>query len=182
MLKLKEQLERFAEFTGAVVAWLTITMVLGTFVIVVLRYAFDLGWIAMQESITWMHAAVFMLGAAYTLKQDEHVRVDIFYRRMTGPRRALVDLVGTLIFLLPVSIFLASSSWDYVATSWAIHEASREAGGLPYPFVPILKSLIPATAVLLIVQAIANLITAVLVLTGKIPSEREHAVPQGEVI
>lgn len=182
MLKLKEQLERFAEFTGAVVAWLTITMVLGTFVIVVLRYAFDLGWIAMQESITWMHAAVFMLGAAYTLKQDEHVRVDIFYRRMTGPRRALVDLVGTLIFLLPVSIFLASSSWDYVATSWAIHEASREAGGLPYPFVPILKSLIPATAVLLIIQAIANLITAVLVLTGKIPSEREHAVPQGEVI
>jgi TRAP-type mannitol/chloroaromatic compound transport system permease small subunit len=182
MLKLKEQLERFAELTGAVVAWLTITMVLGTFIVVVLRYAFDLGWIAMQESITWMHAAVFMLGAAYTLKQDEHVRVDIFYRTMPGRRRALVDLVGTLIFLLPMSIFLAASSWDYVVTSWAIHEASREAGGLPYPFVPILKSLIPATAVLLIIQAVANLITAALVLTGRISSEREHTVPQGEVI
>lgn len=182
MLKLKEQLERFAELTGAIVAWLTIAMVVGTFVVVVLRYVFDLGWIAMQESITWMHAAVFMLGAAYTLRQDEHVRVDIFYRAMPGQRRALVDLVGTLVFLLPMAIFLAAASWDYVATSWAIHEASREAGGLPYPFVPILKSLIPATAALLIVQAIANLITYVLVLTGRIPSEPEHAVPQGEVI
>ena len=182
MLKLKQQLERFADLSGALIAWLTIAMVLGTFVIVVLRYAFDLGWIAMQESITWMHAAVFMLGAAYTLKNDEHVRVDIFYRGLPGRHRALIDLLGTLIFLLPMSIFLAASSWDYVATSWSIHEASREAGGLPYPFVPILKSLIPATAILLIVQAVANLITSVLVMTGRIPSEPEHTVPQGEVI
>lgn len=182
MLKIRNQLERFSELTGAATAWLTILMVLGTFIVVVLRYAFDLGWIAFQESITWMHAAVFMLGAAYTLKEDEHVRVDIFYRRMPGRRRALVDLIGTLVFLLPVSIFLAASSWDYVATSWAIQESSREAGGLPYPFVPILKSLIPATAALLGLQAVANLITAALVVTGRIPSEPEHEVPQGEVI
>ncbi len=182
MLKLRDLLERISELTGACIAWLTILMVLGTFVVVVLRYAFDLGWIAMQESITWMHAAVFMLGAAYTLREDEHVRVDIFYRRMPGKRRAIVDLIGTLVFLLPVSIFLAASSWDYVATSWAIQESSREAGGLPYPFVPILKSLMPATAALLILQGIANLITATLVATGRIPSEPLHEVPQGEVI
>ncbi len=182
MLKLRNQLERFSELTGAAVAWLTILMVLGTFIVVVLRYAFDLGWIALQESITWMHAAVFMLGAAYTLKEDEHVRVDIFYRRMPGNRKAIVDLIGTLVFLLPVSIFLAVSSWDYVATSWSIQESSREAGGLPYPFVPILKSLIPATAALLGLQALANLMTAALVITGRIPSEPEHKVPQGEVI
>jgi TRAP-type mannitol/chloroaromatic compound transport system permease small subunit len=182
MLRLKERLDRFSELTGAIIAWLTVLMVLGTFVIVVLRYAFDLGWIAMQESITWMHAAVFMLGAAYTLGQDEHVRVDIFYRRMPGQARALIDLLGTLIFLLPVSIFLAASSWDYVATSWAIREASREAGGLPYPFVPILKSLIPATALLLIAQGVANLLTSVLILAGVLASEPEREVPQGEVI
>jgi TRAP-type mannitol/chloroaromatic compound transport system permease small subunit len=93
-----------------------------------------------------------------------------------------VDLLGTLIFLLPMSIFLAASSWDYVATSWSIREASREAGGLPYPFVPILKSLIPATALLLIIQGVANLLTAVLILRGRMPDEPEHAVPQGEVI
>ena len=182
MLKVKQQLERFADFTGAAIAWLTVLMVLGTFVVVVLRYAFDLGWIAMQESITWMHAAVFMLGAAYTLKEDEHVRVDIFYRRLPGKRRAFVDLVGTLVFLLPMAIFLMSSSWDYVVTSWAIQESSREAGGLPYPFVPILKSLIPATALLLAVQGLANAMTAVLILTGRIPADTAHDVPQGEVI
>jgi len=158
MLALKRQLERLADFTGAAIAWLTVLMVVGTFVIVVLRYAFDLGWIAMQESITWI------------------------YRRLPGKRRALVDLAGTLIFLLPVSLFLMASSWDYVATSWAIHESSREAGGLPYPFVPILKSLIPATAVLLTLQGIANVLTAVLVATGRLPAEPDHAVPQGEVI
>jgi TRAP-type mannitol/chloroaromatic compound transport system permease small subunit len=182
MLRLRNQLERFSELTGATIAWLTILMVLCTFIVVVLRYAFDLGWIALQESITWMHAAVFMLGAAYTLKEDEHVRVDIFYRRMPGRRKAIVDLIGTLVFLLPVSIFLAIASWDYVATSWSIQESSREAGGLPYPFVPILKSLIPATAAFLILQAAANLITAILVIAGRIPSEPEHDVPQGEVI
>ena len=182
MLRLKQGLERFSELTGAIVAWLTVLMVLGTFVIVVLRYAFDLGWIAMQESITWMHAAVFMLGAAYTLKRDEHVRVDIFYRGMTAPRQAWVNLLGTAVFLLPLALFLAVSSWDYVSASWSIREASREAGGLPYPFVPIMKSLIPATAGLLILQAIANVIDAILILTGAAPPPSAHDGPQGEVV
>ena len=182
MFKLRQSLEDFSEFTGIVVAWLTLFMVLVTFVIVVLRYAFDLGWISMQESVTWMHAAVFMLGAAYTLKRDEHVRVDIFYRGMTPQRKAIVDLLGTLLFLLPVAVFLAAASWDYVYTSWIIREASREAGGLPYPFVPILKSLIPATACMLILQGVANLITAILTLSGRMPPSADKKVPVGEVI
>jgi len=182
MLKLKQQLERLADWTGAAIAWLTLLMVLGTFVIVVLRYAFDLGWIAMQESITWMHAAVFMVGAAYTLKQDEHVRVDIFYQRLSVERRALVDLIGTLVFLLPMSVFLMASSWDYVATSWAIREASREAGGLPFPFVSILKSLIPVTALLLTLQGIAMLLTSVLVMSGKLSIEPAQSVTPGDGI
>lgn len=142
-------------------------MVIVTFIVVVLRYAFDLGWISLQESVTWMHAAVFMLGASYTLKRDEHVRVDIFYRGMSERRKALVDLVGTIIFLLPVAVFLVVTSWDYVYTSWVIREASPEAGGLPFPFVPMLKSLIPLTACLLIFQGVANLIGAILILTAR---------------
>ena len=182
MLGLKETLERLSELTGAVVAWLTVLMVGGTFAIVVLRYAFDLGWIAMQESITWMHAAVFMLGAAYTLKRDGHVRVDIFYRNMSDHNKALVDLVGTAILLLPMTIFLTVSSWDYVSTSWAIGEASREAGGLPYPFVPILKSIIPATAIMLILQGIANSIAAIMILANQMPSTPESDAPQSDLI
>jgi TRAP-type mannitol/chloroaromatic compound transport system permease small subunit len=179
---LKRYLDGLSELTGAVVAWLTLFMVLITFVVVVLRYAFDLGWIAMQESVTWMHAAVFMLGASYTLKRDEHVRVDIFYRGMRPRYRAIVDLLGTLIFLFPVAIFLAVASWDYVYTSWIIREASREAGGLPYPFVPILKSLIPLTAGFLILQGLANVIAAVLMLSGRRPGDPDKKVPVGEVL
>ncbi len=182
MRRLRDVLESFSDLTGSLVAWLTLVMVLGTFVIVVLRYVFDLGWIAMQESITWMHAAVFMLGAAYTLRRDEHVRVDIFYRGMSPHAQAWVNLAGTVVFLLPMAALLGVSSWDYVSTSWAIREASREAGGLPYPFVPILKSLIPATAAMLILQGVANLIDACLILTDGKPPESGHRVPQSGVV
>jgi TRAP-type mannitol/chloroaromatic compound transport system permease small subunit len=182
MQKLRLTLEKLSELTGNTIAWLTLAMVLVTFVVVVLRYAFDLGWIAMQESVTWMHAAVFMLGAAYTLKCDEHVRVDIFYRKLSSRRRAIVDLTGTLVFLLPMAGFLVIASWDYVSTSWAIREASREAGGLPFPFVPILKSLIPATAVMLVLQGIADSLGAILSLTGRAVPDDGKKVSMVDVI
>lgn len=182
MQRLKSILERISELTGSAMAWLTVLMVLGTFVIVVLRYVFDLGWIAMQESIVWMHAAVFMLGASYTLKHNEHVRVDIFYRGSSAQRRAWVNVVGTVVFLLPLAAFVAVTSWDYVSTSWAIREASREAGGLPFPFVPIMKCLIPATALLLMLQGIADLIGAVLVLTRTVEHETRPGDPPGGAI
>jgi TRAP-type mannitol/chloroaromatic compound transport system permease small subunit len=149
--------ERINITIGRVTAWLTLVMVIVTFVIVVLRYAFDFGWIWLQETVGWMHAAVFMLAAAYTLAQDEHVRVDIFYRNCSPRRQALIDAVGTLIFLMPFCVFLIWSSWGYVNVSWAIHEGSREAGGLVYPFTSLLKSMIPLMAVLLFGQALAIL-------------------------
>jgi len=157
-MSLSDSLKNLSELTGRLIAWLTLPMVVATFVIVILRYVFDLGWIWMQEGVLWLHAAVFMLAAAYTLNRDEHVRVDIFYRKLDLRRRALIDVVGTLLLLLPMMIFLIVTSFDYVATSWRIHEGSREAGGLPYPAVPLLKSLIPVTAGLVIVQAVANLL------------------------
>jgi TRAP-type mannitol/chloroaromatic compound transport system permease small subunit len=160
-------LKRLSEITGRLIAWLLLPMVAGTFVVVVLRYAFDIGWIWMQEGIVWAHAAVFMLAAAYTLNRDEHVRVDIFYRRMAPRRRALVNVVGVCLLLLPVAIFIAAISWDYVVVSWQIREGSREAGGLPYPFVPLLKSVIVVTALLLVLQAVADLIDNLLVLLGR---------------
>lgn len=96
-----------------------------------------------------------MLGAAFTLQQGEHVRVDIFYRNYTPRRKAIVDTAGTLLFLLPLCVYLLFSSFDFVANSWAIREASVESAGLPAVY--LLKTLIPVMAVLLIVQAIAEL-------------------------
>ena len=87
-----ELLDRLSRITGTVTAWLTLAMVVVTTIIVILRFVFDAGFIWLQESVTWMHAAVFMLGASYTLLHEEHVRVDIFYRSMSARRRAWVDI------------------------------------------------------------------------------------------
>lgn len=157
-------LDRISVATGSAASWLTLAMVVCTFVIVILRYVFDTGVIWLQESVTWMHAVVFMLGAAYTLQAEEHVRVDIFYRKMSERKRALVNLLGVLLFLFPLCVFFLVESFDYVAASWRSAEVSRDAGGLPYPFVPILKSVLlimPAAVMLqgasMVAQSIATI-------------------------
>lgn len=144
-------LDRISLAIGKATAWLTLFMVVVTFIVVIMRYVFSAGLIWVQESVVWMHAVVFMLGAAYALRDDEHVRVDIFYRKMSDKGRAWVDLIGVVIFLFPLCAFLAWKSFDFVTQSWSLTEASRESGGLPYPFLPILKSvllLMPVTVAL----------------------------------
>ena len=134
------RLDRFSALLGKGVSWLTLFMVVITCLVVVMRYVFDAGLIWLQESVTWMHAVVFMLGAAYTLEQEEHVRVDVFYRKMSTQRRAWVDLIGVVTFLWPLTLFLAWKSVDFVIVAWDMREASRESGGLPYPWLPLLKT------------------------------------------
>lgn len=162
--KVARALDALSVATGKAVSWLTLLMVFVTVIIVVLRYVFDAGLIWLQESLTWMHAAVFMLGAAYTLEQEEHVRVDIFYRNMGERGRAIVNALGVLLFLLPLAVFLAIEAWDYVRLSWSIREISRDTGGLPYPAIPLLKSIIIAMPVLLALQGVSLLLRSALVL------------------
>lgn len=139
---------------GKAVAWLTVVMVLLVFAIVVLRYGFNLGWIWLQESVTYLHVTVFTVVTAWALQQDGHVRVDIFYSKMSDRKRALVDLFGTLIFLIPFCIFILVTALPYVSSSWKLLETSREAGGLPMVF--LLKTLILVMPVLLLGQAFIN--------------------------
>jgi len=150
--------DRISATTGKVTSWLTLVMVVVTSIIVVMRYVFDAGFIWLQESVTWMHAAVFMVGAAYTLLHEEHVRVDIFYRRMSSRGRAVVDFLGVVLFLLPLCVFLAFKAYDFAAVSWLIHETSREPGGLPYPMIPILKSLVIVMPVTVLLQGVSLLL------------------------
>ena len=133
-------------------------MVLLTFTIVVLRYGFNLGWIWLQESLTYLHVAVFSVAAAWALQQDGHVRVDIFYAKMTEENRARVNLLGSLLFLVPFCIFILMIAWPYVFNSWKLLESSREAGGLPLVF--LLKSLIMVMPALLLGQAAINITDA----------------------
>jgi len=150
--------DRISHFSGRLTAWLTLLMVIATAVIVVMRYVFDAGLIWLQESVIWMHATVFMVGAAYTLLHEEHVRVDIFYRSMTERRRAITDFLGVVVFLMPLCIFLAFKAYDFAAVSWSIHESSREPGGLPYPMIPILKSMVMVMPIAVALQGISLLL------------------------
>jgi len=150
--------DRISHFSGQLTAWLTLLMVITTAVIVVMRYVFDAGLIWLQESVVWMHAAVFMVGAAYTLLHEEHVRVDIFYRNMTERRQAITDLLGVIVFLLPLCGFLAFKAYDFAAASWSINESSREPGGLPYPMIPILKSMVIVMPIGVALQGISLLL------------------------
>ena len=159
-------IDALTTIVGRTASWLTLAMVLLTTLVVVLRYVFDLGFIWLQEGLTWMHAAVFMLGAAYTLQLDQHVRVDVFYREMSARRRALVNLIGVLIFLLPVTVFIFMESLGYVGTAWADQEVSRDAGGLPYPALPLMKSLLLAMPVLLALQGLAIALRSIATLRG----------------
>lgn len=151
-------------FIGQAAAWLLLPMVLVTFAVVLLRYGFNLGWVWLQESVTYMHAAVFMLAAAWTWQADGHVRVDILYRDRSPRHKAWVDLAGAVLFVVPVCVYLLLVGWDYVAASWALKEGSNQAGGLPG--VWLLKSLVLALPALLLVQAGCWILGAIRVLRG----------------
>ena len=152
-------LEAINDRIGRLVSWLVVAMVVLTALIVVLRYGFNLGWIAMQEAVIYLHACVFMLALAYTLKNEGHVRVDIFYRRLSARGRAWINLLGCLLLLLPVCGFMFWISTPYVSSAWQTLEGSRETGGLPGVY--LIKTLIPITACLLLLQGLAMILRSV---------------------
>ena len=133
-------------------------MVVVTFLIVIMRYIFDSGFIWLQESLVWMHAVVFMLGAAYTLQMEEHVRVDIFYRDMSAQRRAWVNFLGIIFFVWPLCVFFIVTALSYAGASWSLHEVSLNAGGLPYPAIPLLKTVLIIMPVAVALQGLSLLL------------------------
>jgi len=164
-----------SEATGRFASLFAILMVLVTCYIVVDRYLFNAGSVAIQESITYMNSLLFMLGAAYTLKHNNHVRVDIFYGPASPRAKAWINLFGTLLLLLPVAAFILVYCWNYVAASWAIRESSPDTGGLPWTW--LLKSLMLVMAVLLFAQGIADALRNLLFLlapSGSSPVSDAH--------
>lgn len=162
---------RFQRSIGHTVAWLSLSLVIITALVVILRYGFNTGSIALQESIMYNHAILFMLGIAYTYEQDKHVRVDVFYTLLDNRKKAWVNFLGTLIFALPVMTFIIWSGWEYVMTSWQIQESSGEAGGIAYLYM--LKTLIIIMAGLVGLQALAVLTQSALTLFTKQPAVAE---------
>jgi TRAP-type mannitol/chloroaromatic compound transport system permease small subunit len=151
-------LHAFTTFIGKTCRWFSLAMVVVTCLVVILRYAFDYSSIAMQETVMYLHASLFMFGAAYTWQQQGHVRVDVLYHKWPAVIQPRIDLFGTLFLLLPTCLFLIYISWDYVLMAWANGEKSHEAGGLP--FVYLLKTLIVILPILLLVQATTNVLAS----------------------
>ncbi|MEM7695595.1 MAG: TRAP transporter small permease subunit [Pseudomonadota bacterium] len=155
-------LDRTNRFIGQAVSWLILAMVIVQFGVVVMRYVFGVGDLWAQESIIYMHGTLFMLAAAYTLSEDGHVRVDIFYRAASPRYRALVNFFGSIFLLIPVAITITLSSWGYVENSWRIFERSMESSGIPGVF--LLKTAIPMFALLIAAQGVVLALRALMVL------------------
>lgn len=165
-------IDRVSEITGRLLAWLVLVVVALTFAIVILRYGFDIGSVALQEGVMFLHALIFMLGVGYTLKHEEHVRVDIVYAKLSAKGRAFIDLLGTLLLMLPVCLFIAYISLDYINASWQVREGSRNVGGLDGVY--LLKTVIWFMAFSLSLQGISKVIRSWLVLAGHSVTHTPH--------
>lgn len=146
--------DRVENLLAALLASLASVLVLLVFAVVVLRYGFGLGSVALQELAQHLHAAIFMLGMSLALRRGRHVRVDLLYATVAQRARLWLDAFACLIVVLPFSVFVFLVSLDYVAASFAIGEGSREPGGLPALW--LVKGLIPASALLLGLRALAE--------------------------
>jgi TRAP-type mannitol/chloroaromatic compound transport system permease small subunit len=163
MTALADRIDRLTSGIGRAAAWLVLGVVVLQFALVIARYLFGLGSVWLTETVIYAHAALFMLASAWTLQAGGHVRVDVFYAEASPRTKALIDILGALLLLLPFMLVLVWLSVPYAARSWAILEHSQEASGLPLIFA--LKTLIPLFALLMALQGIAQAIRAAAVLS-----------------
>lgn len=165
--QLSVKLEQFSECTGKLVSWLVLVMVLLVSYDVAMRYFFQSGSVALQEMEWHLFSLIFLIGASYTLKHDDHVRLDLFYKSkfMDDRRRAWVDLFGSIFLLIPFCILIISSAWPFVVQSYIHLEGSPDPGGLPYRW--ILKASIPLGFTFLLLQGIADIVKNLSTVLGK---------------
>lgn len=172
LLRLQRYFDRFSDLMGWIAGVLNLGMLLNVFYDAIMRYFFSTGSIALQEMEWHLFAMVFLFGIAYALKEDGHVRVDVLYDRFPPRVKAIVNIAGTLLFLLPLSVLIVEGSVWYVNEALTSGEVSGDPGGLPYRW--LIKLVIPASFVFLIVSAAGFVIRNINVLRGVTqPPERD---------
>jgi len=168
LLSLAGRIDRCTAAIGRAAAWLALVVVLLQFALVLARYMFGIGSIWLTETVIYANAALFLLASAWTLAAGGHVRVDVFYAHATPRGRALIDLIGSLLLLLPFAITVLLLSAPFAARSWAILERSQESSGLPLVF--LLKTLIPVFAVMMALQGVSQAAHALALLIPPAPA------------
>ena len=165
--QLSVRLEQFSERTGMLVSWLVLAMVLLVSYDVAMRYFFQSGSVALQEMEWHLFSLIFLIGAAYTLKHDDHVRLDLFYKSkfMDDRRRAWIDLFGSIFLLIPFCILIILSAWPFVYQSYIHLAGSPDHGGLPYRW--ILKASIPLGFTFLLLQGVSDIVKNLSTVLGK---------------
>jgi TRAP-type mannitol/chloroaromatic compound transport system permease small subunit len=158
-------IEKLNKKIGEAVSWLVLSMALTAFFVVLLRYFYNIGFVWMQESYIWMHGLIFLFGASYALMNDKHVRVDIFYRLTSEKIKALINIIFSILFLIPFIIVISKYSIPYILKSWDGLEKSREAGGIP--FLYLYKSCLLLFCINLFFQTISLILRCLLVLSNK---------------
>lgn len=164
MRALADLIDRVNKSIGRTVMWFALFIVLIQFAVVVMRYVFGVGSIFAQESITYLHGFLFMLAAAYTLLADGHVRVDIFYRDAHPRKKAMINLVGAIVLMIPVCVLIFWTSFPYVMASWAALEGSPETSGIQARYIH--KTAILAFALMMALQGVSMVIRSWLALGG----------------
>ncbi len=160
---------------GGLIRWLVLVMVVIGAYNALARYftrytSVMLSSNALNELQWYLFSVIFLMGAAYALDRDVHVRVDILYARLSDKGRAWIDLLGTVLFLIPFSVLMLRVAWPAVRNSWGIREVSPDPGGLPrYP----IKALILVSFALLVLQGVSQVVKQIDVLVGFGPAQGE---------
>lgn len=173
LLKLEGWLNRFSDAIGYLAGFLMVVMLVNVFYDAIMRYFFKSGSIAMQEMEWHLFSVVFLIGIAYTLKEDAHVRVDIIYDHFGNKGKALVNIIGTCVFLLPISWLIANGSIGFVKEAYEFNEISGDPGGLTHRY--LIKAAIPISFVLVMVSAIGFILRNINVYRG-VEELKEHRV------
>ncbi|PLY10805.1 MAG: C4-dicarboxylate ABC transporter permease [Arcobacter sp.] len=169
LLKLERGFDKFANIIGTITAITMVLMILNVFYDVIMRYFFRSGSIAMQEMEWHLFSVIILLGISYTLKEDGHVRVDLIYDRLTDKKKAMINMVGVVTFILPIALLVGLSSIGNAHEAYLSMEQSGDPGGLPYRW--IVKALIPLSFLLLLITSIGYFIKNLNIYKGLHPSD-----------